>query len=378
MVFMKKIVILISAAVLIISLSSCECPSKLFGTSKDATRGVASVNEQFEQRLQDEDIYVERIRDGMLYLQQQAKKDGKLLRGTHAKGVCVKANFTISDLADLPEDVARRLKKGIFSAPGKYAAQVRFANADGKILSDQDPDVRAVSFSVKMPSALSNPQEKMDFSMNDATTFPINDAKVFSDLMVVAKEGPVKAVFTIGISGLLGVKKAVGLGDLQKHPATTAYQKLRYWSTVPFALGKEEAVKYSMKPCADNKANALTSDPDTLSKELVRHIKEDEPGCFEFQVQLLDADRMKDANGSLLSAQTWVENATLEWPEDQAPFYTVGRLDLSKNSEVPQAECEAWRIDVNGNSNETHRGLGSINRARSVAEKASAEARNKK
>jgi hypothetical protein len=75
-----------------------------------------------------------------------------------------------------------------------------------------------------------------------------------------------------------------------------------------------------------------------------------------------------------------VENAAVEWPdsEDQAPFYTVGRLYLTKHSEIDQASCERWKINVKENNNQTHRGLGSINRARTPAETASAETREKK
>ncbi len=369
---MKTIALLLSAALLF---TACQA-QKVSERTPASAPTLASFSERFERSLENESELVQRIRSGILFLQaSQAKQSGKVLRGTHAKGVCVAGEFEVSDLSQLPSSTASRLRKGIFSNPGRYTAQLRFANAEGKILPDSEPDVRAVSFSIKVPSA--NEQGLMDFAMNTAPTFPINDAKVFADLMTVAEKGLIKGGFLIGISGIMAVKNAMSLGGAQKKPASEPFQKMRYWSTVPFALGADEAVKYSLKPCEQNSAQALKHDPNALSLELLRHVSNDSPSCFDFQVQPLEAAKMKDPKGKARSEQDWVENATLEWPESQAPFYTVGRIHLRRGSAVDQATCESWKINAIANANQTHRGLGSINRARSQAETASAEQRAK-
>jgi len=376
---MKKFIF---SPIAVASLALFSCQSQQFDTKSErapsSARRPASFSERFERRLEKEEELVTRIKDGILFLQsRQANASGKVLRGTHAKGVCVGGSLEIADLSFYPPAVSQRLKMGMFSVTGKYPVQLRFANAEGKIQADQEPDVRAVSFSVKMPQELSNSQGLMDFAMNNAPTFPIDDAKVFADLMTVAKEGLVKGAWLVGVSGMIAVKNALTIGGVQKQPASLPYQKMRYWSNVPFALGSSEAVKYSLKPCANNSAQALSDDPDTLSKELFRHIRNDSPGCFDFQVQLLEAAKMTDANRRKKSEQDWVESAAVEWPEAQAPFYTVGRINLAKDSAVEQTACDQWKINVITNSNETHRGMGSINRARSAAEAASAEERKK-
>lgn len=347
-----------------------------------------NLNPRFERLLSNEPTRINEIRDGFLFLQQKnIDAQGHLRRGTHAKGICASAEFEVSPLTDLDPQIAARLRQGAFSQAGTYPAQVRFANADGKIQADQAPDVRAASFSVQMPIALAGPQGHLDFAMNDSSTFPINDAVVFANLMTIVKYGPAQGFYEITKTGLkegnplapfralAAASEAKKLGELQKKPLRESYQRLRYWSTVPFALGDQEAVKYSLKPCANNSAQALTADPDTLSKELKRHLSEDTPACFDFQVQLLEAGRMKDAQGKKHPPQDWIENATMDWPEAQAPFYTVARLTLKALPTISEAECESWRIDVTAHSNPTHRGLGSINRARASAERASAEAR---
>src|SRR4051812_12747150 len=75
----------------------------------------------------------EAIVEQVLLLQAKAAARQKrpLDRGTHAKGVCARAEFEVLDLT--PERdalLARRLAQGMFARPGVYPAIVRFANAD--------------------------------------------------------------------------------------------------------------------------------------------------------------------------------------------------------------------------------------------------------
>jgi catalase len=70
---------------------------------------------------------------------------------------------------------AARLAQGLFARPGKYQATVRFANGNSQIQRDKVGDVRACSFAVQLPDGT-----RQDFSMNNATIFPINDAHAFA------------------------------------------------------------------------------------------------------------------------------------------------------------------------------------------------------
>lgn len=346
--------------------------------------GATEINPRFERLLDTETQDIEYIKEGISFLQSaETKRSGEVLRGTHAKGICVRGEFEVFDLSQssLPKDVAAKLSRGMFSQKGNYNTIVRFANADGKVASDQEPDVRAVSLAVDVPPALSNPQGRMDFAMNDATTFPINDAHVFAEIMRFVMDGAgAKAILKATLRGtIMDIKHANDLGNSQKHPPVMSYQRLDYWSDVPFQLGDDQAVKYELKHCSNNTAYSIGSSENALSEELNRHVFSDEDmSCFEFGIQILDVDKMRDPEGKLRSAQDWVENAALEWPADQSPFYTVGRLTLVKNSVLSDAECEARKIDVNTNNNAIHRGLGSINRGRTAGEAVSAENRGGK
>ena len=155
-----------------------------------------------------------------------------------------------------------------------------------------------------------------------------------------------------------------------------AYQRRRYWSTVPFRHGPTDVIKYSATPCASNPAGDLARyDPNALQDELVRHLETDtQMSCFEFGLQFLDTEAMTYW-GRHRSASFWIENASVEWKESQAPFHTVARLTLLPKSQLPPATCEAWHIDVTENSTPDSAPVGSINRARWRAEAASRKAR---
>ena len=80
----------------------------------------------------------------------------------------------------------------------------------------------------------------------------------------------------------------------QEHQALLAYQKRRYWSTVPFRHGPTDVIKYSATPCVGNPAADLEQyDPNTLQDELVRHLETDSTmSCFDFGLQFLDTQAM--------------------------------------------------------------------------------------
>jgi len=114
--------------------------------------------------------------------------------------------------------------------------------------------------------------------------------------------------------------------------------------------------------------------PDALQDELVRHLEEDSTiSSFDFGLQFLDTGRMTYW-GKCRDASFWIENASIEWNETQAPFHTVARLSLLPKSQLTTEASEAVYFDVTGNSTADSAPLGSINRARWPAEVASRRA----
>ena len=338
----------------------------------------------FERKLPTEQADIADITAGILAVQARFARQQKrpLGRGTHTKGVCVRATFEVFDLAATVKDpaLAARLGRGLFAKPGVYPATVRFANAASTINPDSNPDVRALSFAVQVPAGvLGAAPVRLDYSMNNAPTFPINDAHAFAAFMRVQGAdgvlGHLRALLSLSFKDLKGFFQTAVRGVKQQRQPIHPYQQTRYWSNVPYLHGEDEAIKYSAIPAPDNAGDSIGKGASVLRDDLLRHVGEDaQQASWDFALQLLEASRMT-ADGQTRDASYWVENASVEWPEAQSPFYTIGRLTLQANSALPQPECEAWSIDVTEHALPGYRPIGSINRARWVAEAASRKAR---
>ena len=108
-----------------------------------------------ERDLTADKLYAEQIVERVLVMQKKAaEKDRRPLgRGTHAKGVTVRAQFEVLDVSvGRDATLTARLARGIFARPGVFPATVRFANSDSPVNSDLKPDVRSLSFSVDLPA----------------------------------------------------------------------------------------------------------------------------------------------------------------------------------------------------------------------------------
>jgi catalase len=89
--------------------------------------------------LQRFEAYAEQLRD----LQRRRARKGPVARALHAKGqLGLEAAFTV--LPDLPEHA----RVGLFAAPGKFRACVRYSNGSGARQDDRKPDVRGIAVKV--------------------------------------------------------------------------------------------------------------------------------------------------------------------------------------------------------------------------------------
>jgi hypothetical protein len=348
------------------------------------TRFFGVTGSEAERDLGAEQTYTEEIVERILLMQANAaaKQHRPLGRGTHAKGVIARAQFEVFDVTvERDRALAARLARGIFATPGIYPATVRFANSDPQINSDFKADVRSLSFFVDLTcggTAVSAAGvERQDFSLQNATTLPINDARAFvATMKLLTASSPAKGLWSLSLGDKLRVLRTLVLAQLQAHQPLKPYQQLRYWSTVLFRHGPAEVVKQSATPSPDNPSRFLQrNNADALQDELVRHLDEDSTmSSFDFGLQFLDTGKMTYW-GKCRDANFWIENASIEWNETQAPFHTVARLSLLPKSQLTTEASEAVYFDVTGNSTADSTPLGSINRARWPAEVASRKSR---
>ncbi len=350
------------------------------------TRWFGVTGSDAERSRAGEHALVEQIVEKVLLLQANAAAQQKrpLGRGTHVKGVSAQGQFEVLDVAaGRAPELAARLAKGMFAKPGIYPAIVRFGNADPKVNSDFKADVRSLSFSVDLTRDGTAPASpgggRQDFSLQNTTTLPINDACAFLAIMkLLTASNPAAGLWSLAFRDKLRVLRTLALLQGQIHQAVKPYQQLRYWSNVPFRHGPVDVVKHSATPLPDNPAHPLQrNSPNALQDELIRHLGEDgKMSAFDFGLQFLDADRMTYW-GKRQDASFWIENASVEWNETEAPFHTVARLTFLPKSQLRSGAAEAIYFDVTGNSTPDSTPLGSINRARWPAEVASRKARMK-
>jgi hypothetical protein len=326
---------------------------------------------------------IEEIIEKSLLLQAKAaaQQHRAIGRGTHVKGVCARAQFEVLDVTVGRDDgLGMRLAKGMFAEPGVYPAIVRFGNADPRKNSDFKADVRSLSFSVDLAQGTTASEAhagRQDFSLQNTKTLPINDASAFLALSkMLTASNPAAAMWSLPFKDKLRVLRTLTLVQPQMHQTIKPYQQLRYESNVPFRHGPIDAVKYSATPSPDNPARPLQrSNPNGLQDELIRHVQEDSKmSSFDFGVQFLDAGSMTYW-GKHRDANFWIENASIDWNEADAPFHTIARLTLLPESHLQPDAADAVYFDVTGNSTPDSTPLGSINRARWPSEVASRKAR---
>ena len=257
---------------------------------------------------------------------------------------CLDASFTV------PDNLAAKLRQGIFARPGTYRAVLRFANAS--TLDDRKKDLRGVS--IKIPefrdAALADGEvQELDFLFN---SYPALFAGTPEDFLsfVSATAADRRWLFFLTHPGaLMRILRA------RANPASPF--DIRYFSTTPFRYGDQAttAVKYSLAPCSDTESGEPDEpDADYLSGAMAKHL-EQAPACFDFMVQF-----QSDA------AEMPIEDASVIWDEDISPFNAVARIVIENQSfrdEASVANCEAMQFNP-WNALEAHKPLGGINRVR--------------
>ncbi len=227
------------------------------------TKWFGVTGSEAERNLAREHSDIEEITERSLLLQSQAaaKQHRQLARGTHAKGACARAQFEVLDVsAGRDRQLAARLAQGMFAKPGVYPAVVRFGNADPSKNSDFKADVRSLSFSVDLTlsGATRVDVDRQDFSMQNATTLPINDSPAFLAIMkLLTAPSPAAGLLSLPSKDKLRVFRTLALVQMQAHQKIKPYQQLRYWSTVPFRHGPVDVVKHTAMPSPNNPAGRL-------------------------------------------------------------------------------------------------------------------------
>jgi hypothetical protein len=298
-------------------------------------------------------------------LQQRSARGARLGRALHRKQhLGVEARFEVR------EDIAPEARAGLFAAPGRYRAYVRFSSGAPGLTSDLRPDVRGLAVKV-----LGVPGRKLIPGLEDAKTqdflfiqlaaIAFKDADEFVAFVRAAAQ-PLLALPRL--FARFGVRRTLGvLGQLRRalRPAPTLAGQ-RFYTAAPIRFGAY-AGKLALHP-APGVDVAPAQGRDRLGEDLAARLARAEL-AWDVVAQLY-----RDPTS------TPIEDTSVEWTEAAAPPVPVARLVIPRQDagtdpgrqvaeRVEQLSFDPWHALVE------HRPLGNIMRARNVAYRVSTQAR---
>jgi hypothetical protein len=255
---------------------------------------------------------------------------------------CVFGEFVV------PASLPQAYRVGLFAAPGTYRAAIRFANASSS--TDRDKDVRGMAIAVAdVPGEnLTAGATSQHFVLNSHPVMVTPDAKSFMAFLEASEAGALRRLLYVARHPTVA---RIGMAARQR---PSCHLDISYWSATPYLFGPGRAVKYRVRPTSERRS-PMPSVPgdDYLATALTAHLRESE-ATFDFLVQF-QAD----------AATTPIEDATVEWKEDDAPWAPVARLRIPPQAvAAPGGDaCEEMAFDP-WHALVEHRPLGSMNRAR--------------
>jgi len=313
-------------------------------------------------------------------LQTVADDSGHAVRSVHAKSHGILEGILRIDPSLPPE-----LAQGLFAKAGEHKVFMRLSTNAGDILPDAVSLPRGLALKVldvdgeRLPGAEGTTQ---NFIMVNGTVFQAPDTKKFlGSLKLLAKttdrmEGVKVAASAVlrnvnTVLGMVGIESPT-IGSLGGAPNVDPLGET-YYSVTPFRYG-DYIAKFSIAPVAPGLTALTGTEIDASGRpNAIRETVQSEmagiEGVWEFRVQLCrDLERQP------------VEDPTVEWKQDEAPFQRVGLITAkpqdSWDAARVQAVDEEMRFSI-WTGLAAHRPLGNINRARNAPYKHSAEFRQR-
>jgi hypothetical protein len=282
-----------------------------------------------------------------------------------------KAHGCVTGSFELNAQVPAELQVGTFKAGKRYDTWIRFSN--GSNADDRKNDARGMAIKIlgvdgeRLLTGEEPTARTHDILLSNHHTFFLSNLADYKQFMegVATKGNPLS--FFISWNPLDWHLRAGYLAyQFTKQPISSPLTS-RYWSAVPYKLG-DQVVKYSARPCGDalDTSGRHADDANFLGKALKDGLASGAGACFDFMIQ-------RRAPGMS------VEDSTVTWSEDDAPFVPVGKIKIPAqtfDSPAQQKFCENLSFTPWHGTKE-HRPLGSMNRTRKVVYEATSSARHR-
>jgi hypothetical protein len=290
------------------------------------------------------------------------------LRDAHPKahGI-VSAEFRVND--HLPPQFAQ----GIFVPGKRYKAWIRFSNASPNAAQpDAMADARGMAIKlldVQGEAILPDDHgaKTQDFIMVNFPVFFIDNPANY--LALIHRSGSSNPLAKVGQLLALGIKGAIIAKEVNSSKIASPLET-RYWSMVPYRLGDpphKQAIKFSARPRL-SATSTIPGDPSPnfLRERLIQQLAEGE-ASFDFEIQ------------PRTSADMSVEDPTIEWDENDAPFFKVATITIPKQSfATPERDQFGENLSFSPwHALPQHRPLGAVNRVRHVVYQTISDLRRK-
>ena len=317
----------------------------------------------------DEPHTIQELVATMTKIQEITYQDGgHAIRSVHAK-----SHGLIDVEVIVPDGLPSELAQGLFARPATYPGVMRYSTIPGDMLDDNVSTPRGLALKVmgvdgqRLPG--SEDATTQDLVMVNGPVFSVPNAKKFlgtlKQLAGTTDKAPgLKKALSTALQGVEKALEAVGgksatLIALGGHPETNVLGET-YYTQVPVRYG-DYIAKLSIAPSSAG-VKALTGakvdladKPDGLRAAVVDFFTTN-GAEWEIRAQLCtDLAKMP------------VEDASVQWPEEDSPYVTVARIVAKPQSAWDAAKSAA--IDDGlafspWHGLAAHRPLGSVMRAR--------------
>ena len=286
-------------------------------------------------------------------METSAPPDGIYRRDAHPKhhGI-VQAWFIVGD--SVPES----LRHGIFAAPGRHRAWIRFSNGAPHVQPDAKADQRGMAIKlvdVPGPKLLDEQPLAQDFVLASAPRFFIRNVPDYVEFTRCAAGKPmIRALaFFFGWKNPFRWRWYELTALFSTLRKTADLLATRYFSQTPYRLGPHVA-KYSAIPTSPDRPLGATASPDYLRENLAARLRAGE-ATFDFAVQR-----------QTRPASMPIDDATVVWDEAAAPFQKVATIRIPvQEFQSPGQMAYAEFVSFNPwHALADHEPLGVVNRTR--------------
>jgi len=258
------------------------------------------------------------------------------------------------ELSVLP-GLPAHLRRGLFAEPSTYPAWVRFSGPGPYAPPDLE-DLGQCSVGIKVmgvpgPKLMEDERFTQDLILVSPASFVTPDIRENAKLQQwVRAKAPLAYAINPADSHLLHMFMQLLYSPMQANPL-----EIQYYSNVPFLLGEDQAVEYSLKPRGRPRTKIPAHPAENYLRDAMVKTLEAGPATFDFMVQVQTDSHLMP-----------IEDATVKWPEELSPYIPVARLHLPRQrftSDEQLAFADVLRYNP-WHSLPDHKPLGNSNRAR--------------